>query len=331
MDTWQMIKAERVTLVDRLEKLSDADWDAPSLCTGWTVRDVVAHMIATAAMTPPTFSAKLIGSGLNFQAMTRKDIAQVRGDRTNADLVELMRGRIDARTAPPGPATSWLGETIVHSEDVFRALGGYGEHPVKHVAAVADFYKNSNLLIGAKNRIAGVCLKATDTHWRHGTGPRGQRPGPRAGAGHDRPHARPRRPDRRRRSHPPRTRLTPAGRAPRPKRGAAALAEVTPRALSLVMAEDKAQGRQVEPLAVEPVAPAALPVPQPSAAVVPSDAPVSPDRPRSRRCPRSRQWRRSSTSPRKTRGRSRSARRRPRCARPQRSSTYRSTVAVHDR
>jgi hypothetical protein len=39
------------------------------------------------------------------------------------------------------------------------------------VIAVADFYKNSNLLIGAKNRIDGVTLRATDVEWRHGSGP----------------------------------------------------------------------------------------------------------------------------------------------------------------
>jgi uncharacterized protein (TIGR03083 family) len=171
MDTWQMIKEERTSLVDALDKLPDADWDKPSLCTGWTVRQVVAHMIATANMTPPKFFGKLVGSGFNFQAMTRKDIAEITAGKTNGELVDLLRERIDARTAPPGPATSWLGETIVHGEDVLRAVGGYGDHPVEHVVAVADFYKNSNLLIGAKNRIAGVTLRATDVDWRHGTGP----------------------------------------------------------------------------------------------------------------------------------------------------------------
>src|SRR6266702_2346654 len=73
------------------------------------------------------------------------EIARVGTGRSGAELVELMRQRIDARTAPPGPATSWLGETIVHGEDVFRALGRYGDHRVEHVVAVADFYKNSNL------------------------------------------------------------------------------------------------------------------------------------------------------------------------------------------
>jgi len=74
MDTWQMIKMERSSLVDALGKLSDADWDKPSLCTGWTVREVVAHMVSTANMTPPKFFAKLAGSSFSFQAMTRKEI-----------------------------------------------------------------------------------------------------------------------------------------------------------------------------------------------------------------------------------------------------------------
>jgi len=106
-------------------ELSDADWDRPSLCTGWTVRDVVAHMISTANMTPPKFLGKMVGSGFSFQAMTRKEIAREKADRSNSELVEALRARIEARTAPPGPAQSWLGETIVHGEDVFRALGGY--------------------------------------------------------------------------------------------------------------------------------------------------------------------------------------------------------------
>src|SRR2546423_829548 len=171
MDTWQMIRSERAALVDALGKLSDADWDKPSLCGGWTVHDVLAHMVATAEMTPPKFFGKLIGSGFNFSTMTRKEIARVGTGRGGPELVEALRARIDARTAPPGPAPSWLGETIVHGEDIFRALNGYREHPVGHVVAVADFYKGSNLLIGAKSRIAGVTLRATDTDWTHGSGP----------------------------------------------------------------------------------------------------------------------------------------------------------------
>jgi len=171
MDTWDMIGKERASLADALDGLAAADWDKPSLCGSWTVREVVAHMVATALMTPPRFFGRLIASGFNFQSLTRKDIDQVRAGRTDADLVALYRSRVDTRNAPPGPAASWLGETIVHGEDIFRALNGYRQHPVEHVVAVADFYQGSNLLIGAKNRITGVTLRATDTDWTHGTGP----------------------------------------------------------------------------------------------------------------------------------------------------------------
>jgi uncharacterized protein (TIGR03083 family) len=171
MDTWKAIAAERAALVADLEALPEGDWSRPSLCPGWTVRDVVAHLIATARMTPPAFVGKLARTGFRFHAMSRREIDRITEGATDADLVAALRARIDARTAPPGPATSWLGETIVHGEDIFRALGTYRQHPVEDLIAVADFYAGSNLLIGAKNRISGTRLVATDTAWTHGTGP----------------------------------------------------------------------------------------------------------------------------------------------------------------
>jgi len=176
MDTWQMIEEERASLVDALAALPDADWDKPSLCPGWTVREVVGHLIATASMTPPKFFGKLVTSGFNFGKLTSKEIEHHTAGRTNAELVDTLRSKIKARTAPPGPTMSWLGETIVHGEDIFRALGGYRPHRAEHVVAVADFYRGSNMLIGAKKRIDGVTLRATDTEWQHGTGPEASGP-----------------------------------------------------------------------------------------------------------------------------------------------------------
>ena len=171
MGTWDMIRDERASFVDALSALPADAWDKPSLAAGWTVRDVVAHMIATAQMTPPKFFAGLIGTGLKFNALSEKNIVRVRADRTDAQLVETYRSLVDARTSPPGPAASWLGETVVHGEDVFRSLGTYRDHPIEHVTAVADFYRDSNLLIGAKKRVDGLTLRATDADWSHGSGP----------------------------------------------------------------------------------------------------------------------------------------------------------------
>ena len=171
MDTWDAIRAERASLADALAALPAGAWDEQSLCVGWRVRDVVAHLIATAQMTPPKFVGKLAASGFRFQDMAAKDIRRVTAGAADADLVALYRSLSASRNAPPGPAASWLGETIVHGEDVFRAVGEPRDHPAEHVTAVATFYAGSNLLIGAKSRIAGLTLRATDTAWSHGAGP----------------------------------------------------------------------------------------------------------------------------------------------------------------
>jgi uncharacterized protein (TIGR03083 family) len=169
-DMWSVIATERGALADDLATLDEAGWETPSLCDGWSVRDAVAHIIATAEMTSPTFLGKMIGSGFNFQKMTAKEIADKRGASPVAEIKHL-RGVRDRRTSPPGPKASWLGETIVHAEDVRRPLGIEHDYPMEAVVAVADFYKGSNLLIGSSNRIEGVTLKATDTDWSHGFGP----------------------------------------------------------------------------------------------------------------------------------------------------------------
>lgn len=169
-DLWSVIATERGALADDLAHADAAAWDASSLCKGWTVRDAVAHMIATAEMTPPKFLVKMAGNGFGFQKMVAKDIAANRGDTPAAELKHLRAVR-DRRTAPPGPKTSWLGETIVHAEDVRRPLGLVRAYPMDALVAVADFYKGSDTLIGTKTRISGLSLKASDTEWSHGSGP----------------------------------------------------------------------------------------------------------------------------------------------------------------
>jgi uncharacterized protein (TIGR03083 family) len=166
-----MIRDERAAFAQALTTLPDDAWDKPSLCPGWSIRQMVGHMIATTMMTPPKFFGTLIASGFRFDRLTANGIKAATEGLSNGQVAERYASRVDTRTVPPGPTVSWLGETIVHGEDVFRALGSYLKHPVEHVLTAADFYKGSNLLIGAKRRIEGVTLRATDADWQHGSGP----------------------------------------------------------------------------------------------------------------------------------------------------------------
>jgi hypothetical protein len=72
---------------------------------------------------------------------------------------------------PPAPVVAMLGEIIVHGEDIRRPLALSHEAPEEAVMAIADSWKNSNLLIGSKRRIEGLRLRATDAAWAHGDGP----------------------------------------------------------------------------------------------------------------------------------------------------------------
>lgn len=171
MDAWPLTGVERSLVIDHLDALPEDAWARPSLCNGWTVKDVVAHMTATSLMTPGRFFGKLASSGFSFNRMVSKEIADLNSTKTPAQLVTLFKGHALTRQGPPGPALAMTGEAIIHGSDIFRALGGYLPHDTAHVVAVADFYKKSNLIVGTKRRIAGVLLKATDADWQHGDGP----------------------------------------------------------------------------------------------------------------------------------------------------------------
>jgi uncharacterized protein (TIGR03083 family) len=169
-DIWPTVHGERKALATDLRKLSSEDWARPSLCANWTVRDVLAHMTSAAKLPPAGFVAKLIGSGFSFDKVQEKGIAAQRG-ASPADTLANFESVMTSVKHPPGPTQTWLGETIVHSEDIRRALGIQHAYPTDAVVTVADFYKGSNLLIGSKNRIAGLTMRATDADWSHGTGP----------------------------------------------------------------------------------------------------------------------------------------------------------------
>ena len=167
---WPLIHTEREALAADLAALDDARWATPSLCGGWSVREVLGHMIVTAKMTPAKFITALAGSGFQFNELAAKNVRRETAG-TPAETLAEFRRLVTATSHPPGPGETWLGETIVHAEDIRRPLGITRNYPTAAVIRVADFFKGSNLLIGAKKRIAGLSLRATDAQWGTGSGP----------------------------------------------------------------------------------------------------------------------------------------------------------------
>ena len=175
-ELWDKIHAERRDTADFIAGLTPEQLETPSMCGGWSVRDVIGHMIGTGHTSPVNFFASLIAAGFNFDRFANKKLKQW-NTGSPAELADKLRAITASNTSPPGPPMTWLGEVVVHSEDIRRPLGDTHTYPADHLIAVADFYKNSNLLIGSKKRIAGLTLRATDMEWSTGSGPEVAGPG----------------------------------------------------------------------------------------------------------------------------------------------------------
>ena len=91
VDIWPVVHSERSALASDLAALTEEQWSTPSLCSTWSVRDVLAHMTATAKVTPASFFPKLIGSGFSFDRMQAKDIAAESGS-SGADTLSRFEG-----------------------------------------------------------------------------------------------------------------------------------------------------------------------------------------------------------------------------------------------
>jgi uncharacterized protein (TIGR03083 family) len=169
-DIWPLVHAERSALANDLGDLSDEQWQTTSLCDKWNVREVLAHMTAAACNTPPKFLLGFARKGFNFDNYVDSDLRQYLG--TDAvQTLDTFRAAAHRTSAPPGPKATWLGETVIHAEDIRCPLGIAHTYDAEALTRVVDFYCGSNTFIGSKSRIAGLRLQATDTDWSAGVGP----------------------------------------------------------------------------------------------------------------------------------------------------------------
>ncbi len=166
---WPLIRGERVSLIADLENVTDTKWAMQSLCSAWTVRDVLAHMTTTAKMTPGRFFGRLAGSGFRFNAMNDKGVREEQG-ATPADALAGFKSVLDRTTSPPGPLDAMVAEIVIHSQDIRRPLGIAHTFQPEALTLVGNFVTRGNLLLGGKRRSTGLLLIASDVDWTHGSG-----------------------------------------------------------------------------------------------------------------------------------------------------------------
>lgn len=164
-----LIAAERTALEADLASLPPESWDVPTLCEGWTVRNVAAHLASGDEMNPLILLATLLAAGFSVDK-TNQAMVQRWSQRDPADLC-----REVGRPRPRGllrlmPAAA-LSEVFLHGQDIRRPLGLPPHHSEEVLRAMADATCTRRLSTGALERIRGVRLVATDIEWSSGEGP----------------------------------------------------------------------------------------------------------------------------------------------------------------
>ncbi|WP_374457064.1 maleylpyruvate isomerase family mycothiol-dependent enzyme [Nocardioides sp.] len=169
-DVWDLVHAERDALVDDLAGLADEQWETPSLCAGWTVHDVAAHLVDNARTTRWGIVVAMTRARFDFDRQNDAGVARHKG-ATPAETLQRLREVAGRRTTPPAPLDSRLVEEVVHGEDVRRPLGLVRAYPQEAVLrALTHQLRTSVGLGGGKQHAAGLRLVATDAQLAYGDG-----------------------------------------------------------------------------------------------------------------------------------------------------------------
>jgi uncharacterized protein (TIGR03083 family) len=170
MTALELAHDERLDLADLLAGLTPEQWASPTLCDGWCVRDVAAHVVSFEDMTPAELTARFVKGRLQMDRINGlgvDDLAQ----RPAEQLVAVLRDNAEPHGLGAGfGGRVALTDNMIHQQDIRRPLGIARTIPVERLCAALDFVRFSPTIRGAW-LARGVRLVATDFDWSYGKGP----------------------------------------------------------------------------------------------------------------------------------------------------------------
>jgi uncharacterized protein (TIGR03083 family) len=163
-------RAERLAIADLLDDLDDHEWTADSLCPGWTVHDVSAHLTLSNRVTLGATITGILRARGDWNRMTER-MARDRASRYSpAELIaQLREGAAWTRRAPGAGPLDPLVDTMIHGQDIARPLGRRHTMPLEQAVVGLEHVLRSPFY-GSKKRLHGLRLVATDAEWSSGTG-----------------------------------------------------------------------------------------------------------------------------------------------------------------
>jgi uncharacterized protein (TIGR03083 family) len=171
-DEWALVAAERSDLADLGASLTQAQWDTPSLCDGWTVRHVFAHLVMGTVQDFRGLLPFIVRSPFDLDRASMRAAIAAGEAREPDQLVSTLRLNAASRKRLPGTTTAGvMAEALVHGQDIRRPLGVTRVPPVDRTVLALWSMVRTGFGLGNTKRIAGLRLVATDVDWSHGDGP----------------------------------------------------------------------------------------------------------------------------------------------------------------
>jgi uncharacterized protein (TIGR03083 family) len=169
-DVKAAIVGERRDLVEILGGLSKDQWDSATLCKGWRVREVVAHITDPYRYSTRQFLLEMLKSRGKYNAMADRIARRDAGRLSSAELVEVLRTNVETDWKPPGGGfVGALSHDVIHGLDITVGLGLDRKVPLDRVELVLGSVQPRQIKFFGVD-VEGLHLHADDLDWGYGSG-----------------------------------------------------------------------------------------------------------------------------------------------------------------
>lgn len=169
MTPLELARREREEFADFLSGLTPEQWNHPSLCSGWSVRDVVAHCVSFEDLTARELATRFFKGRLQTDRINALAVAAL-ADHPTGRLVGILRDNAEPHGLGGGfGGRVALTDNMIHQQDIRRPLRLPRRIPAERLCVALDFVRYAPTIRGAW-RARGVRLVATDVDWSYGKG-----------------------------------------------------------------------------------------------------------------------------------------------------------------